>query len=211
MRQKSHTRKTAQQGITLIEALISLLILALGVLGLAEVEARMLAETRTTNARATAIRLIADLGDRIDMNAAGARPAAAGGTSAYADSGTAPAFTTAAAALAAAAPSGCANPENGCTAQGLAAYDRWSWRRDVARALMNGQASISQVSSQQLQIIVAWQANENTNTTWGASDAANQVAAQLQLTNSSTGQPITQCSGTSGFICHVDFIDIPHN
>jgi Tfp pilus assembly protein PilV len=44
---------TAQRGITLIEALLALLMLALSVLRLAQAEARMLEETRTPHSRAS--------------------------------------------------------------------------------------------------------------------------------------------------------------
>jgi len=213
MKCKTYVKKSAHQGITLIEALLALLILALGVLGLAVVQARMLMETRTTNARATAIRLIADLGERIRMNAAGARlqspvSSATAVLSPYADAqatgaaGNFPAPTLAAPA--------CDPAVAVCTPGQQAAYDVWVWRREVASALMNGRASIVQVSPQQLRVIIAWQLNENTNITLMGehNDATTQLAAPLQITDSNTEADL--CGNLPNtFICHVDFIDIP--
>jgi len=204
--------RSAQQGITLIEALIALLILALGVLGLAAVQARMLVETRTTNSRATAVRLIADLGDRIRINAAGARSPAAGGASPYADpagGGFKPPSDK--------APSpDCSNsspPANPCTAAQQASYDRWVWQTEVRRTLMNGVTSITQISPRQLRVMVAWQLNENTNIHLNdnAGPATLQLSDPLQISDENGAnicQPPNK-SDSNQYICHIDFIEIP--
>jgi len=191
--QQSNRTKSAQRGITLLESLVALLILALGVLGLAAVQGRMLVETRTTNSRATAIRLIADLSDRIRLNRVGAQPITVGGQSPYSDA--------AAATFAvppATAPTGC-NPAAAtpCAPDQQKDYDLWAWRTMVNQALMNGQASVWQVSPQQLQVTIAWQRNEN---------ASQALDPSLQVTN---GNLDTACSTSGNFICHVDFISIP--
>ena len=75
---KPHTQAPAsaalqrQRGLTLLESLAALVVLALGILGLLAAQTRMLVETRTTNSRATAIRQIVDLGERIKLNRAAA-------------------------------------------------------------------------------------------------------------------------------------------
>ena len=204
-RQPLHPHKTRQRGITLIEALIALLILALGVLGLAAVQARMLVETRTTNSRATAIRLIADLADRIRINKAGAQPATPGALSLYSDAA-AGTFTDPATMT---APTDCSTATN-CSSAQQAAYDVWAWRTEVASSLMNGRASISQVSPQQLQVIVAWQLNENSNITLGSAAADQQLAAPLQITAANTNTNLC-VDNTNTYICHVDYIAIPAN
>ena len=221
MKRKPHSRKTAQRGITLVESLISLLILALGVLGLAAVQARMLVETRTTNARATAVRLIADLGERIRMNAAGAQPPISGGDSPYttkevdfkAPGDTAP-------DNGACAPAGiiqptdtnactdgtfCDPPESGagggsannppaCTPALQAAYDMWAWRREIQKSLMGGLASVTQVgNSPQLRVMVAWRLNENTNATLTGTASDQKLAAPLQVTSAA----VSATGGTS--------------
>lgn len=196
---KNRSKRLAQQGITLIEALISLLILALGVLGMVVGQARMLVETRTTNSRATAIRLIADLSERIRMNAIGAQPPASGGLSPYSD-------PQAGDFLPAQATAPC-DPTSTATCP-AAALDVWAWRQEVASSLMNGRASIWQVSPQQLQVVVAWQLNENANTTLTATSADQQLAAPLQITTGN-GSTATSNLCPDNAICHVDFIDIP--
>jgi len=188
--QNPRRTKSAQRGITLFEALIAMLVLALGVLGLAAVQARMLVETRTTNSRATAIRLIADLGDRVRLNKTGAQPPAIGGLSPYSD--TAPATF---AAPVTAAPVAC----DPCAPDQQAERDLWDWRTMVGNALMNGQASIWQVNPRQLQVTIAWQLNEYA----GAS-----LASPLQVTTTDDSLGAI-CSTGGKFICHVDFIDLP--
>jgi len=201
--QQPQRKKSAQRGITLFEALIALLVLALGVLGLAAVQARMLVETRTTNSRATAIRLIADLSDRIRLNKTGAQPPV-GGVSPYSDAAAAtfavPPNT---------APAGSCDPTAAaaCSPAAQTVYDLWAWRTMVNQALMNGQASVWQISPQQLQVTIAWQLNEIKT---GAVPAAA-LSNPLQVTTTGAGGLGNICSTGGDFICHVDFIDLPVN
>ena len=58
----------SQRGITLLESLIAMAVLAIGLLGLAGAQIRVLAELRNTVARATAVSLIDDLAHRISLN-----------------------------------------------------------------------------------------------------------------------------------------------
>ena len=57
-----------QRGVSLIESLVALLILALGVLGLAGLQAGTLAQARHANARAAAVQMANDLLERMQMN-----------------------------------------------------------------------------------------------------------------------------------------------
>jgi len=197
--------KTAQRGISLVEALVSLVILALGVLGLAAVQARMLVDARTTNSRAVAIRLIGELNERIQLNPTGAQP---GANKDYSED-VSPYSDTEAASF---PPRPDDDPETDCptadpvcTAAQQAAYDVVIWRRKVADTLMGGQASIWQISPRQLQVVVAWRANENTGATLGATPVT-EVANPLQIKATAAG---SLCGSGTGFICHIDFIDIP--
>ena len=200
-----------QRGITLIEALVAIVILALGILGLAAVQARMLVDTRTTNSRAIAIRLIGELSERIQLNFKGAAPPP-GDKSAYAD-GKLPDTPTIPFPdmVQTDADLKCPNqPSPGCTKQNQAKYDIADWRKTVFDALPGGKASIWQISPRQLQVVIAWQANENTNTTLGstatATDPSRQVATPMQIIGTAAG---SQCGNNSTLICHIDFIDIP--
>jgi type IV pilus assembly protein PilV len=214
-----------QRGFTLIEALVSMGILALGVLGLASIQGRMLVDTRTTNSRATAVRLIGELSERIRLNAQGAQPGvntALPKLSPYSDA-TANTFLAPATPnpnpVAATCDPLATPPVSNCSPQDQAAYDVWFWRAEVAQSLMNGTASIWQISPRQLQVIVSWQANENTDTALpppgsaaavpapAAGTAAQQVATPLQSSNGGT-DGLPQC-GIGPTLCHIDFIDIP--
>ena len=203
-----------QHGFTLIEALVSLAILALGVLGLAAVQTRMLVETRTTNSRAVAIRLIGELNERIQTNPTGAQPGAD-----PAHSTTVSPYSDTEAASFPDKPDDTANDcsappappaTTSCTSAQQAAYDVATWRQKVADTLMGGKASIWQISPRQLQVVVAWQANENTQPTLNnaaASAATQQVAQEMSITAAGIAANANLCSGTT--ICHIDFIDIP--
>lgn len=61
---------TQQRGVSLIESLVALLLLALGVLGLAGLQAGTLAQARNANARAAAVQMANDLLERMQMNPA---------------------------------------------------------------------------------------------------------------------------------------------
>jgi type IV pilus assembly protein PilV len=247
-----------QRGITLVEALVALLVLALGILGLAVVQGRTLVETRTANSRATAIRLISDLSERVRLNymaessvstsgggaggggGGGGRVLAAGGTPVVlapvsaapapsSSQGTSPYVMSPSDAFQkppATASVVCASSStSSCSPQDQASYDVWYWRAAVANALPSGVAYITQVSnSRQLQVVIAWRLNENTNATLNGGVGNPQVAASyqqlsapLQITDLQNGatNPCTSADNalvpqTPGYICHVDFIDIPN-
>ena len=65
-----------ERGISLIESLVALLVLALGILGMAGLQTRALVDSRTTNARAVAVKMVDDLSERMQFNV-GARLLAA--------------------------------------------------------------------------------------------------------------------------------------
>lgn len=77
-------RPSIERGVSLIESLVAMLILALGVLGLAGLQAGTLAQTRQANARATAVQMANDLLERMQTNpAVGRAPSGSSGTSLY--------------------------------------------------------------------------------------------------------------------------------
>jgi hypothetical protein len=102
----------------------------------------------------------------------------------------------------------CPDAGNVCTPAQKAAYDLWAWRTEIARTrtLIGGRASVFQISPRQLRVVVAWQLNENTST--ALRNTANEAATQLD-----TALQITAADGkglcAEGYICHIDFIDIP--
>lgn len=62
------SNRSRQRGITLLESLVSIAILAVAVLGMLGVQLRLLAETQTGVRRGQAVRLIEDFSERIKTN-----------------------------------------------------------------------------------------------------------------------------------------------
>jgi type IV pilus assembly protein PilV len=114
-----------QQGFNLVEVLVALVILAVGLLGIAALYLDSLRAGRTAIYRTQAINLAADMGDRIRSN----RNAVAS----YATT-----FTTAAPAAVAT----CEN-DTGCSAAQMAQNDLSRWKALVALLLPGGQAQIT--------------------------------------------------------------------
>lgn len=137
--------RSVQRGISLLESLIALVVLALGIMGLAGVQTRMLVETRTANYRAVAVGLIDDLNNRMLLNRNTAL--ANGYALAWADGAT--------------AAQDCMG--NQCNGAQLAQSDLQQWRASLAAALPRGQASVflSPNDPRQIGIAIAWAANES--------------------------------------------------
>jgi type IV pilus assembly protein PilV len=139
--------KSRQRGISLMESLIALVVLALGIMGLAGVQTRILAESRTSNHRAVAIGLIDDLNNRmlLNRNAALYSPI--------------PPYNLDWADAATAVQDCKTNP---CSGAQLAQSDLNEWRASVAAALPGGKTSVflSPTDSRQVGIAIGWNANE---------------------------------------------------
>ncbi len=200
---KMKTKKTTfvkkQKGLTLIEALVALVILALGVLGLAGVQTRLLVESRTTNSRALAIGLIDDLSNRMLLN----RDAAIGKPVSPRNALAVPsAYTLAWSADPGAAtdPTDCRNNANQCTGAQLATYDLMAWRRAVAAVFPGGQARVfnSTKDERQLGIAIAWPENERK-----LGSNADDALAKNPLDVTAAAQGIT-CPAT--LICHFVYV-----
>ena len=134
-----------QRGLSLIESLVALLVLALGIMGLAGMQTRMLTETRTTNSRAIAVGLIDDLINRMLLN----RDRVVLNNGYNLPWGLPAAGPDCTAML--------------CTDVQLAQSDLYAWRKELAKLLPGGDARVYQVlpaDGTQLGIMVAWPANE---------------------------------------------------
>ncbi|OIQ91107.1 hypothetical protein GALL_270110 [mine drainage metagenome] len=130
-----------------MESLVALVVLALGIMGLAGVQTRLLVESRTANYRAIAVGLIDDLNNRMLLN----RNAALANPSAYAlawnDAATAAQDCQA----------------NSCSGTELATSDLNQWRNALAASLPGGKATVflSPTDPRQIGIAIAWKANES--------------------------------------------------
>ncbi len=112
---KVHLRNDT--GFTLVEAMVSLVVLSVGMIGIAALYAHGLGAGRTAQYRTEAVNLVADMADRIRANRLGG--------AAYAG---------------ALANNGC-DPQNGavnCTPIQMAAHDLFLWDQQVQQRLPNG-------------------------------------------------------------------------
>ena len=115
----------------MLEVLISIVIIAFGLLGVAGLQAYALKNNNSASLRLTATVLAADIIDRMRANNVAAtaleyhKPNSAdwGGAAANPQAG-------------------CTTAGGACTPAQMAEYDRWNWGRRVAAALPNGQGLV---------------------------------------------------------------------
>ena len=172
-----------EAGVSLIESLVALLVLALGIMGLAGVQTRVLVDTRTANHRATAISLINDMSNRMllnrDVAVQGSYNSVWGATVAAKNCVSSASNTTR------------------CTGAELAQSDLNLWLANVRSVLPSGDAQIftSTTDARQIGIAIAWAANES-------------VAAPL----SAASNPLAVTAAQNGVacpanaICHVMYV-----
>jgi len=117
---KRHTEH--QSGFTLVEAMVSLVVLSVGMIGIAALYAQGLGAGRTAQFRTQAVNLVGDMADRIRANRRGLGAYAGG-----------------------AANNGC-DPQSGggvnCAPAAMAAHDLFVWNQQVQQLLPNGQWQI---------------------------------------------------------------------
>lgn len=114
--------RPAQQGVSLIETLVALVVLSAGLLGIAMLQARGLDAGRTAHFRSHAVNLAADMAERIRSNPLGL----AGYSGAGADNGC----------------SASAGAGLDCTPEQMAAHDVFLWNRNVRADLPGGAGRI---------------------------------------------------------------------
>jgi type IV pilus assembly protein PilV len=115
----STPRHRRQRGVSIVEALVALVVLSTGMLGIAVMYLESVRANRTALSRTLAVHLVNDMADRIRANRMGRdKYAASFGT-------TPPAAKT-----------DCG--QNDCTAADLAAYDLRTWYDAVVKALPQG-------------------------------------------------------------------------
>lgn len=180
----SNLHQKTQRGFSLIESLVSIVIMALGILGIVGVQMRTLADTQTGVRRAQAIRLIEDLSERAKVN-----PNALANIGQYVKGFGAPT-----------APStDCKSVV--CDSAQLAEYDVAVWKQAVADTLPLGDAAVFQSADEatpanrrQLGVMLSWRENE--------ADAA----AAAVFTPDNTGAAGITCPPNR--ICHLQYIQL---
>lgn len=150
-----------QRGITLVESLVAIVVMALGVLGILGAQMRTLADTQTGVRRAQAVRLIEDLSERIRVN-----PTGQSQLTNYVIASAEPAAPPGTAELAALRTLQNSCTTSACTGTQLAARDRALWLATVQQTLPQGHAQVflvageSSVDRRQLGVMVSWRENE---------------------------------------------------
>lgn len=170
-----------QRGITLIESLVAIVVMALGILGILGVQMRTLTDTQAGVRRAQAIRLIEDLGERLQSN-----PDALGNLSTYTTTPT--------------SSDDCAN--TACAPDKLATYDIKQWRASAKDALPGSQAIvfIPQGGPRQLGVLIGWNENRYDKS---SSDYAS-LTAPLTVSGTNTAGATVSCP--ANLICHIQYI-----
>jgi type IV pilus assembly protein PilV len=131
------------RGTSLLEALVALLVLALGVLGLTRVHVSSMLESRHTTARSIAVAMATDMMERMRANPA---PAAVNPYAAYtADFGQLD------------APKTLCNAKK-CQSAELAAFDVWAWKALLQAELPAGDGAVfaSPDDPTQFAVLIAW-------------------------------------------------------
>lgn len=188
-----------QRGISLIESLVAIVVMALGIMGILGVQMRTLSDTSTSVRRAHAIRLIEDLNERMKTN-----PSALANLNTYVSN-----F--------AATPSvgSCAT---GCSPALLAAYDLAVWKRTVRENLPLGKASIfvppaesalPAGQARQLGVMIAWRENEREATTAYKDDIdATKVRATDGTLSAGGGADVNTNACPADHTCHLQYIPV---
>ncbi len=150
------TTQRAQTGFTMVEVLVALVMLAIGLLGIAALYLNSLQSGRTAIYRTQAINLAADLADRIRMN----RTAQAAYATLFA---------------AAEVVVGACDTTGGCSDANLASTDLSRWKGTIAQLLPNGQGQVVVIPP----VAAGEPANYVVTVRWGEVGEAAPVTFQL--------------------------------
>lgn len=169
----------AQRGITLLESLVALVILAIAILGMLGAQLNTLADTQASVRRSQAVRLVEDLAERIKSN-----PNGFAGLALYESDWEASSSTDADCEASA------------CDADTLAQWDLAQWRQSVEQTLPFGQANVFLSSDEtdgrrrQLGVMLAWQLQERS----------------LAIPDGTVAASGVSCPSDSHTICHLVYI-----
>jgi type IV pilus assembly protein PilV len=136
--------KSIQQGFSILEVLISLVVLSVGLIGASAVQVSTLKFTQVSQQRSTASQQLLTITEKMRSNLAGVRAGS------YA-------FAFPYAAIPGSIPAAVACPV-GCTAAQIAQRDLNTWQNELNRSLPGGRAVITSVTAPTIwQITVMWE------------------------------------------------------
>ncbi len=144
-------RKKTQQGLSMIEILVAVIVMAIGLLGLASLQVNGLRSNQNAYLRSQATTLAADIADRMRRNSGAAIAGQYNGFSTKGYAGT---------------PPGCSTNVTGCTATQLVALDKAEWASTIngiasgVKLLPEGEGIITRLAGNLFNIQINWTASE---------------------------------------------------
>lgn len=181
-RPPGRSRRHVLRGVALIEAIIAMVVLAVGLLGLAVSQNRLLVDSRSNAQRATAIWLTDDLANRMLANR---ERALTGGYDREWNDATPTAPT-------------CGGVSAPCTSQQQATADLNAWLTTVGRVLPGATARVFRPTNGQphVGIAISWAPSESTT--------GNDLAAVVTLLNTSANANGITCPPDR--LCHLTYV-----
>ena len=199
-------RRCVQRGLTLIESLCAIVIMAVGMLGILGMQMRTLTDTTTSVRRAQAIRMIEDLGERMRTN-----PNALMNMDRYAlDWAEGDSLPLTARAAKTCDTQSCSNTE-------LADYDIREWKRAVELTLPSGNAATfiplperaanntEMKNRRQLGVLIGWKNTEREDT-----DLTFAHAIDAGTSRKANGEKLDTDPQAcpAGFSCHLQYVAV---
>jgi len=177
-----------QRGITLMESLVSLVVLALGVLGLIGFQLQTLRDARDSVGRSRAIVAIQDVAERMRLNPTD--------------------MANYNLAFGVAPPAGPDCLAATCTTTQLTAYDLRRWRQNVADALPGGQSAIavSPSDARQFAVVVGWIENRADVSTQGDAPGSRSNPTKSNTGAGSMVIPGGAITCPAGLTCHLVYV-----
>ncbi|MDI1348544.1 type IV pilus modification protein PilV [Aquabacterium sp.] len=173
----------SQSGVSLIEVLVSMLVLALGMVGLAALQARTVSYQLGSGQRAQLSGLLADYAERVRSNLNQAPGVAASSDYLYNATWSDQAADVAAASV------DCAASGVSCTGAALASYDMAQWRAAVRRGLPQGSVRVTGDAHTGIEVTFMWTDKDRTQ------DGVNgrTLVASAECATSTTGMARQSC------------------
>lgn len=173
-----------QRGLSLVEVLVSMLIMALGMVGLAALQARTVSYQLGAGQRAQLAGLLSDYAERVRSNLSQAPGQV--GSSPYLKAG---AWTTQSETAPEAAEVDCLAEDTSCDAIELANFDKAQWLASVRRELPLGSALVQDAGGGALTVTFMWADKDRTVD----GETGRTLVTSPQCTATTTGLNLQSC------------------